>query len=78
VQVSEKLLERGEAERGRALEPFAEELCLEDCLGHPPQDPRPGWGGRDGEDPRPDPDVFDPAAAAVEVEIATNLPSEDP
>src|SRR5438132_11757839 len=75
---AEEFVERSEAERGRAREPVAEELRLEDCLGHSPQDPRPCLGWRDGEDPWPHPDVFDPATAAVEVEVAANLPSEDP
>ena len=75
---AEEFVERSEAERGRAREPIAEELRLEDSLGHSPQDPRPSLGGRDGENSRPGPYVFEPTTAAVEVEIAANLPSEDP
>src|SRR2546426_11899097 len=75
---SEDVIERREAELHRAHQTLAKELPCKDRLGHPPEDPRPRRTRRDGENDRPDLEVFSPGAASVEVEIPADLPTEDP
>src|SRR5438309_10127048 len=75
---SEDVIERRETELHRAHQTLAKELPCKDRLGHPSEDPRPRRARRDGENDRPDLEVFSPGAAAVEVEIAADLPGEDP
>src|SRR5437870_2723545 len=75
---SEDVIKRRETELHRAHQTLAKELPCKDCLGHPPEDPRPRRARRDGENDRPDLEVFPPGATSVEVEIPADLPGENP
>src|SRR3989442_12392966 len=75
---SEDVIERRETELHRAHQTLAKELPCKNRLGHPSQDSRSRRARRDGENDRPDLEVFPPGAASVEVEIPADLPGEDP